>query len=80
MPNNQIYYYSSYYPYYYYPYYYYPYFIHITGVTRTITIMRGIIASMSGGFHGGNFHGGAHSANVGMNFINGGSFIMAAAV
>jgi hypothetical protein len=74
MPNNQIYYYSSYYPYYYYPYYYYyypyypyyryhPYYHHYAWNR----------SSMSGGFHGGNFRGGTHNANVGMSF-HGGSF------
>jgi uncharacterized membrane protein YgcG len=64
MPNNQIYYYSSYYPfcypnYYYpycYPYYRYPYARHYS--SASVSFRYG------GGFHGGSYGGGYHGGSV----------------
>jgi hypothetical protein len=70
MPNNQIYYYSSYYPFYYPNYYYphyYPYYRH--PLARNYPFARHYqSASLSfrygGGFHGGSYWGGFHGGAV----------------
>jgi uncharacterized membrane protein YgcG len=80
MPNNQIYYYSSYYPFYYpnyyypyyYPYYRYPYARHYS--SASVSFRYG------GGFHGssygGGFHGGAVSYGGGGGYHGGGGGMM----
>jgi uncharacterized membrane protein YgcG len=91
MPNNQIYYYSSYYPFYYPTYYYpfyYPYYRH--PFARNYPFARHYSsASLSfrygGGFHGnsfhgnsfgGSFHGGAVSYGGGGGYHGGGGGMM----